>query len=244
MIPGISFRKIGIEYEGENVMAKISLIIPYQPDHGRRDFVWSFVYERYQRLMPEVELCIAGDDSKLFSKAKAVNRAAKQATGDIFVIADAEVVFHPGLLDRILSEIHRHPWIIPYTEVYRLTQEASDRLIEEGLPEEIVVEETDIQSKQWVLGGYMNAMPRSVFEKVGGMDERFEGYGYEDVAFAWSLDTLCGKHYRMEETIYHLWHPWADIYHENFRNNYDLYLRYKKAEGDVEAMQRLIAERH
>ena len=244
MTPGISFRNIGTEYEGESMMAKISLIIPYRPDHGRRGFVWSFVYARYQRLMSDVELCIAGDDSELFSKARAVNRAAKQATGDVFVIVDAEVVFHPGLLHRVLAEIDHHPWIIPFTNAYRLTKEASDRLMEEGLPDEIVIDESDIEDRQWVVGSYMNVMTRAAFEKVGGIDERFEGYGFEDVAFALSLDTLCGKHYRMEETIYHLWHPMAEIHHKNIRNNHDLYLRYQAAEGNVEAMRQLIAERY
>lgn len=224
-------------------MAKISMIIPFQPDQGRRDFIWPFVHMRYQRLMPEVELCIAGDDSDLFSKARAVNRAARQATGDIFVIVDAEVIFEPGLLDRIQFLIDHHPWIIPFNEAYRLTKEASDRLIEEGLPSEIVVDESDIEYHEWVLGGYMNVMTRAAFEKVGGLDERFKGYGYEDVAFALSLDTMCGKHYRMEGIVYHLWHPWADLYHENFRNNWNLYLRYLEAKGNVEAMQQLIAER-
>jgi glycosyltransferase involved in cell wall biosynthesis len=224
-------------------MEKISLIIPYKSDHGRRDFVWPFIQMRYQELFPEVEICLGSDNHELFCKARAVNEAAQKATGDIFVLIDAEVIFDPGLLQRISTMIRLHPWIIPFTEAYRLTKDATDRLIEEGLPAKFLVVESDIEYRQSVPGGYMNVMTRSCFEKVGGMDERFQGYGYEDMAFALSLDTICGQHYRMKEIIYHLWHPWADIYHHNFQNNHDLYQRYLSAAGKPQAMKQLIHER-
>jgi hypothetical protein len=224
-------------------MDKISLIIPYKPDHGRRDFVWPFIKMRYQELLPDVEICIGGDDSELFCKARAVNEAAQKATGNIFILADAEVVFDPELISRIKATIHRHPWLIPFTNAYRLTKEATDRLIEEELPPVLHVSDHDIEYNQYVPGGYINAMTRACFDRVGGLDERFKGYGFEDMAFALSLDTICGCHFRMDGAIYHLWHPWADFYHRNFQNSQELYQRYQTAAGNVSAMMQLIQER-
>ena len=224
-------------------MKKISALIPYKPDNGRRDFLWSFVQMRYREFLPEVELCVGFDDSELFCRAHALNEAAKQASGDVFITVDVDLVFDLGLIGRIIAVIDSHPWIIPFSRAYRLNQAATDRLIEAGLPETFEVAREDVEHDQIVLGAYMNVMTRNAFETVGGLDERFKGYGFEDMALAMSLDTLCGPHYRMEGTIYHLWHPWAEFYHKNYEKSRHLHQRYEMASGKAELMKSLIAER-
>jgi glycosyltransferase involved in cell wall biosynthesis len=224
-------------------MNKISALIPYKPDNGRRDFLWNFVRTRYQQLMPQVELCVGFDDSELFCRARAINQAAQIATGDIFMLVDTDLVFDPGLIERIIEMIDLYPWIIPFSNVCRLTPEATERLIAGGLPEKITVNKEDVEFSKVIVGAYINVMPRSSFEAVGGLDERFKGYGFEDVALAFSLETICGKHHRMEGTIYHLWHPSVSLYHKNFRYSRELCRRYKAAAGDVGEMKKLIGER-
>jgi hypothetical protein len=224
-------------------MNGISLLIAYKPDGGRRDFLWSLVQLRYAQLMPEVEMCVGTDESELFCKARALNQAARRANGDILVMADAEVIFEPRLLEDIPRIIDRHPWVIPFSNAFRLNREGTDRFIEAGLPEVFGAKDTDIEYTRFVPGGYMNVMTRACFDQVGGLDERFKGYGFEDVAFALSLDTLCGPHHRMEGTIYHLWHPWAEFFHKNYEHSLSLYRRYEAAAGNVEEMTRLIREK-
>jgi hypothetical protein len=90
----------------------------------------------------------------------------------------------------------------------------------------------------------MNVMTRSCFEAVGGFDERFIGYGFEDIALALSLETICGPHHRMAGTIYHLWHPWAEFLHQNYPISLELYQRYAAAAGDAARMRALMKERH
>jgi hypothetical protein len=222
---------------------KVSALIPYKPDNGRRDFLWSFVQIRYQQFLPDVELCVGLDDSELFCRARAINEAAKQASGDIFIIVDIDVIFDPSLLRRIIDIIDSHSWIIPFSRAYRLNQAATDHLIEAGLPETFTIAQEDVEYDQIVLGGYMNVMPRNAFEAVGGLDERFKGYGFEDISLAISLDTIRGPHYRMEEIIYHLWHPWVEFYHANYTKSHRLYQRYIAASGNVKVIKNLIKER-
>lgn len=50
-------------------------------------------------------------------------------------------------------------------------------------------------------------MPREAFITVGGMDERFRGWGGEDRAFLMALDHLWGPHQNLPGQILHLWHP-------------------------------------
>jgi hypothetical protein len=50
------------------------------------------------------------------------------------------------------------------------------------------------------------AVPRAVFEDLGGFDERFRGWGYEDMAFQ-SIIVGLYPWGRVEGDVIHLWHP-------------------------------------
>jgi hypothetical protein len=52
-------------------------------------------------------------------------------------------------------------------------------------------------------------VPRAVWDAIGGFDERFKGWGWEDMAFQ---SVVCGLygHERLDGDIWHLWHPRAE----------------------------------
>jgi hypothetical protein len=131
---------------------KISALIPYKPDHGRRDFLWGFVRQRYEQLLPQIELCLGNDDGELFCRAKAINEAARKATGDIFMIVDTDLVYNPQLVEELLTIVHDYPWVIPFSNAYRLTREATDHLLQLALPETIKADQAAIESKQVIIG--------------------------------------------------------------------------------------------
>lgn len=226
---------------------KISVLIPFKPDHGWRDFLWDHVKRRYELLMPKLELCLGLDESEPFSRARAINKAARKAKGDIFIIADSDVIFAPELITKIKSCIHQHPWVIPFKYGYRLTYKTTIRLLEQKLPKKIEVGPQDILNQdlnRFSPGALMNAMTRSSFEAVAGLDERFQGWGCEDRAFAMSLNTICGNYFKMDEKIYHLWHKFGgSIKTDEYKRNLALLDRYKAANYNVEKMKKLIKER-
>lgn len=225
---------------------KISVIIPFKSDQGGyRDFNFYHIKKRYETLMPDLEFVIGEDQSEceLYNKARAVNRAVSKATGDLLIIADADVFFGTQLIDKIKAIVHRHPWIIPFSCGYKLNREAFPSIIQNGrieLPRRLRFNE--IEAICAFHGAFINVMSRSAFERVGGMDERFSGWGEEDQSFARALDTLVGKHYRMSESVFHLWHPPADYNHANRKLNQQLAMRYVKAERNIFAMKRLVEE--
>jgi hypothetical protein len=49
-------------------------------------------------------------------------------------------------------------------------------------------------------------MPRAVFDDLGGFDERFKGWGFEDMAFQSAICGLYGYE-RIPGDVVHLWHP-------------------------------------
>lgn len=223
---------------------KVSVIVPFKSDRGGyRDFNFYLVKQRYETLMPDVELVIGEDRGEPFNKSKAVNRAVRSAIGDLLIIADADIFFGTRLINRITAIAPIHPWIIPFSRGYRLSEQGSLALIKNGrieLPQRLLAIEARVNCTYF--GAFMNVMSRSAFEKAGGMDERFCGWGGEDHSFAGALDTLVGKHYRMDETIFHLWHPPAEVNHTNCKLNQKLFMRYRQAENNVEAMRKLVEE--
>ena len=221
---------------------KISVLLPYKPDHDRRDYLWSQVREWYNRNLPELELCIGIDESEPFCRSRGVNEAAKKASGDIFILADTDMIFDLDLICSLMTIVKDHPWIIPFKLGHRLTKAASDRLIAQGLPPSFDLNDNDIEISVSIPGAFMNVMPRHCFEKISGLDERFKGWGFEDEAMVRALNTLCGNYYRMNSVIYHLWHPRTEGNHPNHHNNYLLYRRYVDATNNSEAMKQLIAE--
>lgn len=69
--------------------------------------------------------------------------------------------------------------------------------------------------------GAINIVLRKYFEKVGGFDERFKGWGGEDDAFMIAMCTLCGSFSRPKGTkIWHLYHPKEPL--TNYVNNLEL----------------------
>ncbi|HEX3048660.1 MAG TPA: glycosyltransferase [Bacillota bacterium] len=220
---------------------KVSALIPYKPDFGRRDYLWSVVHNRYLRFLPQVEICIGTDLGEPFCRAKAINEAAKKASGDVFLLVDTDVVFNPDLIGKIISVIGIYPWIVPYRNGYRLTEGATNTLLSQELPLSIQLGALDYEYIEPGPGPLMNAMTRSCFEKIGGLDERFKGYGYEDVAMAISLKTLSGPHFNLEEDIFHLWHPTAELIP---RKNVELWQRYVAAADNAEAIKNLHNERN
>ena len=89
-------------------------------------------------------------------------------------------------------------------------------------------------------------IPRSVWEITGGFDERFVGWGQEDVAFIQAARLLVGPIERVDGFVWHLWHPKSDDRRHqgsaHYQQNQALGQRYRDA-VTAEDVLALIAER-
>lgn len=244
----------------------ISLLVPFRSDDGYRLRVWLWLQKYWMSELPGVEIVIGKDHEKdkVFSKAVAVNDAASRATGDIFVILDADC-YLPGKIvkhcaRRIVNarRLGVPMWFVPYRTLYRLTPESTERVL--GTPPTQPFrfpqppDDEDVESLLGTsfghrFGALIMVVPREAFELVGGMDERFRGWGGEDVSFLRSLDTLYSSHRNTANDVLHLWHPrfgedwktrkWAG--QADARVNDWLAVQYGKASGKAEAMREVIA---
>lgn len=220
---------------------EVSVLIPYQPDGGPRDDAFRYVKQFYQRLLPEAEVCVGELKQELFSRSKAINKAASAATGRLFIIADGDIIYDPELMREAMNQVREDRWVIPFSSITRMTRSNSQTVFEQDAQWPIPVSlETKADQARYFVGG-VNVLSRAAFEAVGGYDERFVGWGGEDEAFAYSLDTLVGKHVRLEGNLLHFWHPFVGPSgNPKYEANYALYSAYKAALGNPDQMNRIL----
>jgi hypothetical protein len=229
------------------VLEKVSIIIPFQTDHGPRAEAFEWIKKYYARVMPEAELCLGIINGEKINKSKAVNSAAKKATRDIFVIADADVVYDPNLIVEAIRLLKKGAWVVPFTEVYNIEKQGTERLLNKEPKWPINVKSEECTKSNWVYDGFAGKLfviSRENFDAVDGFDERFIGWGGEDDAFSHAVRTICGKIMNVQGKIFHLWHPSSNYQtNPNGIANGNLLNRYERASGNKEEMIKIIHER-
>jgi pyruvyltransferase len=244
---------------------KITLLVPFRADNPYRATIWLWLERYWQRELPEAELIVCTDDGKPFSKTAALNRGFEKAKGDIVVLLDADCYIRGQVIRDCVSKIRSSRrrgiplWFVPYRRLYRLGEAASKRLIASDPANPITFPDppaaNDVEHPETAMSGHwwgalIQIMPREAFARGGGMDERFRGWGSEDVSFMHAVDTLYGKHKTSNNPVYHIWHPTITEADKKFRRLWEyqqtagsndfLANRYRTARGDAEAMQKVI----
>jgi glycosyltransferase involved in cell wall biosynthesis len=242
---------------------KISLLIPFSYTDPSRIANIEWLKKYWKHELPEAELVIGSSYSEVFCKGQALNNAAAKAKGRIFVVLDADA-YLPGSIIReaanlILENRKNNLWFVPYRELFRLSREISERILRSDprYPHRPSACKENIQpnSENTVRYGRRFAamimmFHRDAYKLIGGFDERFKGWGGEDVCLMKALDTLYGKHKSINSRIFHLWHPiigdsiqtrrWEG--QENGSSNAVLSMQYHKALGKPSEMKKIIKD--
>jgi hypothetical protein len=116
-----------------------------------------------------------------FSVSRALNDAARHARGDVFLLFGADHVPDPAAIGWALEEVKRHPWVRIYDHVLYATEAATHLMVDGPFPN-LILDGADWHRHPAPCPGVL-ALTRKAFEAAGGMDERFQGWGYEDTEF-------------------------------------------------------------
>lgn len=242
----------------------ISILVPFRSDGTERHEIFSWLTAFYMHHLPEAQFVVGSDEGYPFSKTSAVNQAARAASGDVYVVLDADCLIDPKIIVEAAQNIRiarandKRRWYVPYRYLWRLTREASAEVLElspasdlryDEFDSEEDVENCDESGVGHNFGALIQIMPREAFELVGGMEERCRGWGVDDVAFMMALDTLYTRHRTMDEDVFTLFHtPTGRRHHRRWEGQDDedpngrLGERYSRANGDVERMRELVDE--
>jgi len=242
---------------------KISLLVPFKSDNRERKRAFRWLREYWKHELPEAEFIVGHSRSTPFCKTEALNNAADKATGKVLVILDADAYLDGEVIercaDRIIEELDNHLWYVPYRKLYRLnkratyiitsTDPADPMEIPNPPPDDWLDDNGHKAGYGHRYGAMVMMFPREALDTLGCFDERFRGWGGEDVALLRALDTLWGKHKTTRNPIYHLWHP---VIGEDYRSrmwagqerqyNSNLAMRYHRATRHPSKMRHLVDE--
>lgn len=223
-----------------------SLIVPWRAGDPRREEIWDWCKRFWAVHYPELELIEVDDGQEPFSRGGSRNLGAEMAKGDILVFADADTLV--GHVHGAIELAEKGWWCFAYPAgMYcALTEEATDKLLTTD-PGEHLMEPVQEQCRQRITSyGGVLVVPREAFDAAGGYDPRFVGYGFEDNAIMFALDTMWKPHERATGWATAFEHP--HIEEERFQQphiheNKALCERYEAVYSNRSAMRALIRER-
>lgn len=198
----------------------ISVLIPWRTDHGHRERLWNYLRPQWEQL--DVELCIASDgapDGAPFSYAAAANRAAQQAAGNVLITWGADQLPDMEAIRSAAARASRLGWSMVFTRNATYSPLDTEAILGGANPAYLRPETYEDHCTGII------AVARDIWTKVGGMDERFIGWGYEDAALRDRLARDYKKPYTPPGTLLGLWHPVrhriytgpnADLYHREY----------------------------
>lgn len=218
---------------------KAVILVPFRPDLGLRSRNWGIARQHWARMdLPIFEGDNAGAS---FERARARNVAAANAGDwDVALFTDADVILEnrEQAEAAIMRSYLTGAYTVAYSHLRYLTEEGTDILgVENEVGHGTWNEEVSLT---WEC---CFAVRRDIFDKVGGFDERFRGYGGQVAAFFYAYATYGGRQ-RIKGVAYHLNHPLVDRSDEpNFERNCELADEYKSAVDDPSAMDVILQNR-
>lgn len=223
----------------QQTTAEVSVLVPARLDRQRRD-LWDFLRPRWEALGYEV---VEGSCVGPWCKADAIADALSHATGDILVVADADV-WCDGVPEAVARVRAGAAWAIPHYLVRRLTMPATLQVMASG---SWPVHRTTLTYAQRPYpgrpGGGIVVLSRDTYLRVP-LDRRFTGWGQEDESWALALGTLAGRSWRGTADLWHLHHPPAPRQSRHFGSqaSMNLHRRYRTAFRQPGKMASLLAE--
>ncbi len=193
-----------------------AFLIPFRTDNGPRQVICDWVVKRINFFFPEAKVYFGNSPSGEFNRSAAINDAFSQIEGQKYIaINDSDTVWNPyTIINGFHSLVYDSKFVIPYSNYVALTKESTDDIL--SLKPSVGIDNLELH---WEFNVNVNphvyhappvsglcVMKSDDFAKVK-FDERFVGWGEEDVAFVIRASSILGKPYRCGGPVYHLWHP-------------------------------------
>lgn len=185
------------------------VLVPRRRDHGHRDRLWAYCESLWLAGGWNVVTGSHETDGP-FSAAHAFNRAARTAIDtlhpDVLVLMGADHVPDHYAAEAAVRAARSHGWAPVFASTGGISRTSTERLLTgETAPSQV----RPVQVAPFCTA--LLAVRTDVWTEIGGFDERFAGWGCEDVAFRMVLDTLYPDPPKPDPNsiVYALWHEAA-----------------------------------
>jgi hypothetical protein len=175
----------------------LSFLVAFRDVDGTRTRLWDLIRAKLETSFPDAEIVVGTDDgTDPFHKTLALNRAAAASSGSILAIWDTDTWIDERLVTDAVQQVAADPriWCRPYCDKLKMNAAATDAVLAQGVAWD-GTPPTGFGKPEWRTT-YRYAPPfvvsRILWDTVGGMCERFRGWGQEDEAFALAAERLFG----------------------------------------------------
>lgn len=201
---------------------RVVMLVPRREDHGHRDRVWNW-------LKPKLPFSVVEGhhDEGPFNRAAAINRAAELAGDwDVAIINDADCLAPVAQYREAVERATDTGQLAMAFDTFNQLSEHGTDWVLSGYFENLASVVTTWTAD---LGNSPCAVSRLLWDRVGGFDERFIGWGHEDNGFRLACEGLADCQW-VPGPLYHFWHtPGPREQSPTFQDNCDLYLAYEQA---------------
>lgn len=185
----------------------VGLVIPWRPQPSRL-YAFEATIARYSEQLPGVATYFADTEDEIFSVAGSRNRGCLEAIADdcdVLIVSDADVFVEPYTLNKAIEKAYKENVVsVPYTELLVLNQDQSTSLIKGEYNLQQMRPRARMLQRQ--VGGIF-VLSSSTFGILNGWDERFVGWGFEDMAMQEAHKAIFGRDfdrpYGIAACLYH-----------------------------------------
>lgn len=222
----------------------------YSTDPCRlRNFTASI--EQLKNVDPEADICVVEQngltaipavtfhhrvdiEDTLFHKTGLLNFAVNNHPEYThYVMIDADSWIDAGVVDNIHNHCDDAPLVFPYETCVYLTEAQTRRKCRHDVVDIPIRYNSNIPITRQT--GLINCFSKETYDKVGGFDEEFVGWGAEDDAFVFKIRRVTGKRELRCKggTVLHLWHK--KVNDQSYLDG----LRYKKNRAYCSLIRRM-----
>lgn len=193
----------------------IDVLMPYRPASHHRVRIKNANTKLWEAAQFPVRVIVGQHGNEMsrdpFNLAKAANEAFRRSSADIVLLHGTDhLPPDPMRLAWIVDELQHHPWLGVYANTHALTQASTEQIlvaVEAGY-RRVHPQWITVGAKAPFCTGIM-AFRRDAWEQLGGMDERFAGWGCEDTALRLAAETMFGKPPLPYGNLVTMWHSRA-----------------------------------
>lgn len=211
------------------------ILVPYRADGARRDELWRFTRAWLEEHHPDYQIYVGKSPEGMFNRSAAINSAARDAGDwDVAVVCDSDTVVPGAQFEEAVSNASETGLVTSaLSKVVELSRESTDKLLTGAENDVRHLKKDRLRTKDDMTQSSVIAVPRALWDIIGGFDEEFCGWGCEDNVFWLAATVLSGAApRRVDGSAFHLWHPMASkikLFDPIFRNNFRRLRHYKKA---------------
>ena len=149
---------------------------------------------------PSVRYITKSIEGDVFNKSKLINYSVNELQFEYIWIYDVDVFMDTKFVIRSIPD--SVDVVRPFEKIIMLNETESEKLKRTDL---IYLDKRSYDGYN-SFGKFSLILKRDIFEKVGGYDETFQGWGFQDLDLTQRIPGGCYEGY-MTNTGFHMWHP-------------------------------------